>query len=73
MQQSNVSAYSEKTKKKNKNKTKQKKKKQVSGQLYEIGEYRIEIGKVRCGHGLQCYTYSLTHSLFQKDSIVVYA
>ena len=58
MQQSNVSAYSENTKTKNKNekknktKKKTKKKKQVSGEFYKIGEYRIEIGKVRCGLGL---------------------
>ena len=28
----------------------------------KIGEYRIEIGRVRCGRGFYCYTHSITHS-----------
>ena len=39
----------------------------------KIGEYRVKIGRVRCGLGFYCYTHSLTHSLTQKDSIVAYA
>ena len=47
----------------------------VSEEVSKIGEYRIEIGKVRCGLGFHCYTHthSLSHSLTEKDSIVAYA
>ena len=41
----------------------------VSGKVSKIGEYRIEIGKVRCGLGFYCYTQSLN----QMNSIVAHA
>ena len=34
----------------------------------KIGEYRIEIGRVRCGLGIYCFIHSPT----QQDSIVAY-
>ena len=34
----------------------------VSGETSKIREYRVEIGKVRCGRGFYCYTHSLTYS-----------
>ena len=41
----------------------------VSGEVSKIEEYQIKIGRVRCGIGFCCYTYSHTHS---EDSIVAY-
>ena len=35
--------------------------------ISKMGEYRIEIGKVRCGLGFYCYTRSLTHSERQSQ------
>ena len=43
----------------------------VSGKVSKIGEYRIEIGKVRCGHGfyIVTLTHSITHSGGQHCSL----
>ena len=34
-----------------------------SGEVSEVGEYRIQIGRVHCGLGFYCYIHLLTHSL----------
>ena len=39
----------------------------VSGKVSKIGDYRNEIGKVRCSLVFYCYTYLLTHSLSHSD------
>ena len=41
----------------------------VSGKVSKIGDYRIEIGKVRCSLLFYCYTYSLSHSDGQHGSL----
>ena len=40
----------------------------VSG-VSKIGEYRIEICRVRCGLGFYCYTHSLTYSEGQHSRL----
>ena len=41
--------------------------KTVSGDFSRIGEYRIEIGRVRCGLGFYCY--SLAHAEARHSSV----
>jgi len=40
----------------------------VSGETSKIREYRVEIGKVRCGLGFYCYTHSLTRLRLRRTA-----